>query len=435
MKIQVVGLGYVGLPLAVLATKVGHEVTGIDINPDRVRESVAEIGFDVSAKRIKNAFAQGSKQLWQFNFSKITSDPTDVFVVTVDTPAVAGRPDIRNLLEASSWVGQQIREGSLVVVESTVAPGTTRQEVLPILEQRSGLTAGKEFFVAFSPERIDPGNPSHGLSSTPKLVSGLNARSLILAREFYRSLGIATVDVSGLEEAEMAKLVENSFRAVNVAFANEVQRASTYLGLRWEEVLMAAETKPFGFMRFDPGAGVGGHCIPVDPYYLLTSVSDEQGFCAMPLLSHAISENEARPLEIAKTVLDHIESSGKKPSEAHVLLVGISYKLGVRDTRNSPAIAIGEDLIRSGVKVSGFDSKLHSEDWMGVPYKKYDDSQDSPTVAVILSSAEKNDLEFLRHRGLNLFYPLNLNLGSRVSLAVRYAKESPSPRTSPEKVS
>lgn len=422
-----VGLGYVGVPLAVLATKAGHEVTGIDINPDRVRERVAEIGLDLSAQRIEDAFVQGSKELWLFNFSKITSGPTDVFVITVDTPAEAGRPDIRNLLEASSWVGQHLRKGSLVVVESTVAPGMTRQEVLPILEQRAGLKAGKEFFLAFSPERIDPGNSADGLSSTPKLVAGLNDRSLILASEFYRSLGIATIGVSGLEEAEMAKLVENSFRAVNLAFANEVHRASTHLGLRWEEVLTAAGTKPFGFMRFNPGTGVGGHCIPVDPYYLLTSVSDEQGFCAMPVLSHAMSAIEARPLEMAKKVLDYLEFSGKNPSQARVLLVGISYKPGVRDTRNSPAIALGEDLIRSGVKVSGLDTKLQKEDWMGLPFQKYDDSQESPTLAVILSSAEKNDLELLRRQGLDLFDPMHLNLDARVNGAVLQAKKSPSP--------
>ena len=429
-----VGLGYVGIPLAVLATTAGHEVTGIDINPDRVRERVAEIGLNLSAKPTKDAFVQGPKELWLFNFSKITSGPTDVFVITVDTPAEAGRPDIQNLLEASSWVGQHVRKGSLVIVESTVAPGTTRQDVLPILEQRAGLTAGKEFFLAFSPERIDPGNSAYGLSSTPKLVAGLNDRSLILASEFYRSLGIATIGVSGLEEAEMAKLVENSFRAVNLAFANEVHRASTHLGLSWEEVLTAAGTKPFGFMRFNPGTGVGGHCIPVDPYYLLNSVSDEQGFCAMPLLSHAMSAIEARPLEMAKKVLDYLEFSGKNPSEARVLLVGISYKPGVRDTRNSPAIALGADLIRSGVKVLGFDSKLQKEDWMGLPFQKYDDSQEWPTLAVILSSAEKNDLEFLRHQGLDLFDPMHLNLDARVNGAVLQAKKSPSRRGSPNEV-
>ena len=266
-RLVVVGQGYVGLPLALRGVAVGMDVVGFDVDADRIKQLASGSSYveDISDGQLASALDSGRYEP--------TDDPGrlagfDVAVIDVPTPLSDGVPNLSFVEEAAGSLSRHVRPGSLVILESTSYPGTTEELVGPILDEGSGLSAGRDFHLGYSPERIDPGNPTWSLENTPKVVSGINPASLEAVRSFYDRLVETTVPVSGTREAELTKLLENTFRHVNIALVNELAMFAAELGIDVWEAIDAATTKPFGYLRFTPGPGVGGHCLPIDPSYL-----------------------------------------------------------------------------------------------------------------------------------------------------------------------
>ena len=348
MKIAVVGQGYVGLPLAVAAAGAGHSVLGIDSNGARVgllNGGVSPVE-DISDAAIASLISEG-----KYSASRDFDDckSADVIAICVPTPLTADKqPDLSALISATTSVGANLKKGALVIVESTVEPGTTRDVVLPILVKESGMDSS-EFMLAFSPERIDPANKKFTIANTPKLVAGLNDAALEAAASFYSGFVGEVCKCSTLEVAETAKLLENSFRLINISFINEIADMCEVLGVDVNEVIKAAATKPYGFMTFFPSAGVGGHCIPIDPLYLshkAKSVGAPSSF--IDLAQKINDERPAHFVSKASSLLGGL--SGKK-----VLVVGVAYKANVADVRESAAEPLIEGLRKAGAVVSWHD--------------------------------------------------------------------------------
>lgn len=348
MNIAVIGQGYVGLPLAVAAAGAGHSVVGIDSNSERIdllnngKSPVEDIADGDIAALIK-----AGKYLASADF--VASADADVVAICVPTPLTADKkPDLSALISATTSVGQNLKKGALVIVESTVEPGTTRDVVLPILVKESGMSSS-EFLLAFSPERIDPANKKFTIANTPKLVAGLNDAALEAAASFYSGFVGEVCKCSTLEVAETAKLLENSFRLINISFINEIADICEVMGVDVNEVIKAAATKPYGFMPFFPSAGVGGHCIPIDPLYLshkAKSVGAPSSF--IDLAQKINDERPAHFVSKASSLLGGL--SGKK-----VLVVGVAYKANVADVRESAAEPLIEGLRKAGAVVSWHD--------------------------------------------------------------------------------
>ncbi|MEO6091871.1 MAG: nucleotide sugar dehydrogenase [Novosphingobium sp.] len=347
-----VGLGYVGLPLALSIAEAGFPVTGFDVNVARVsRINAGERVISYFAEnRIAEAVAGGG--------FGATSDPArlaeaDVILICVPTPLTPERtPDLAYVIRAGEEIARQLRPGQLIVLESTVWPGATRELLRPILE-RGGLVAGSDFFLGFSPEREDPGNAQFTTRSIPKLVGADDPRSLDLIESLYSCVVTRAVRVESTAAAEAAKLVENTFRNVNIALANELKVALGAMGVDVWEVIEAAATKPFGFMPFYPGPGIGGDCIPVSPAYLAwraTEVGSD-----MPIVRLARETNESEPLRLAARIVDALAERVVAPEQARLLLLGIAYKKDVEDTRESPALALLGGLEALGVTVDYHD--------------------------------------------------------------------------------
>ena len=348
MKIAVVGQGYVGLPLAVAAAGAGHNVLGIDSNGARVgllNGGVSPVE-DISDAAIASLISEG-----KYSASRDFDDckSADVIAICVPTPLTADKkPDLSALVSATTSVGANLKKGALVIVESTVEPGTTRDVVLPILVKESGMDSS-EFMLAFSPERIDPANQKFTIANTPKLVAGLNDAALEAAASFYSGFVGEVCKCSTLEVAETAKLLENSFRLINISFINEIADICEVLGVDVNEVIKAAATKPYGFMPFFPSAGVGGHCIPIDPLYLshkAKSVGAPSSF--IDLAQKINDERPAHFVSKASSLLGGL--AGKK-----VLVVGVAYKANVADVRESAAEPLIEGLRKAGAVVSWHD--------------------------------------------------------------------------------
>lgn len=356
-RVMIVGLGYAGLPLAVAFAEAGLSVGGYDRDRHRVEQVRKGLSYSpdvedqtlgplVDAGRVE-ASAQAS-----------ILDRADVAVLCVPTPLDAdGRPDTTFVETAAADIASHLRPGRLVVVESTSYPGTTEELVGGILAAH-GLRPGREVFLAFSSERVDPGNPRWHVRDIPKVVGAVDGRSLALARLLYAQIAPRVVAVSSPAAAEMAKLVENLFRDVNIAMANEVARACDHLGLDAWEVIDAAATKPFGFMAFYPGPGRGGHCIPADPVYLDWRLR-QHGFRSR-LIEAARDVNDDMPAYVAQRVERLLEERGVLLAGAQVLLLGVSYKRDVADTRHSPAITLIEALKARGAAVSYHDPHVPS---------------------------------------------------------------------------
>jgi UDP-N-acetyl-D-glucosamine dehydrogenase len=334
-RIGIVGLGYVGLPLAVAFAEAGHEVVGLDLDPAKVE--ALNGGRSYIEDVPDSALAPLGERL------RATADYADLAacdaaIVCVPTPLTTSRePDLTFLLEAATSLAAVLRAGQLVVLESTTYPGTTREQLTPILE-RSGLSLGEDLFVAFSPERIDPGRTDYTIKTTPKLVGGMTAACTERARELYALICDEVVVVSTPEAAELSKLLENVFRSVNIAFVNELAQLCERLGIDVWEVLDAAATKPFGFMRFDPGPGMGGHCLPVDPFYLGFKAR-EQGFYP-EFIELAGKVNQAQPAFCVGRIERFLNQASMPVKGTRILVLGASYKAGSGDTRESPALTI-----------------------------------------------------------------------------------------------
>ncbi|HEX7060218.1 MAG TPA: nucleotide sugar dehydrogenase [Solirubrobacterales bacterium] len=335
MKIGIVGLGYVGLPLAVAFAEAGHEVVGLDTDSRKVE---ALSGGRSYVEDISDEALAGLGERLHATTAHADLASCNAVILCVPTPLTGSRePDLTYLLDSASALSQVLQPEQLVVLESTTYPGTTRERLQPILEE-SGMAAGRDFHLAFSPERIDPGRTDYTIKTTPKLVGGITEACAERARELYSLVCDEVVVLSTPEAAELAKLLENIFRSVNIALVNELARLCDRLGIDVWEVIDAAETKPFGFMRFDPGPGMGGHCLPVDPFYLAFKAR-EHGFYP-EFIELAGKINQVQPAFCVERIERALNAAGKPVSGSRILLLGVSYKAGVGDTRESPALKI-----------------------------------------------------------------------------------------------
>ena len=363
-RVVVVGQGYVGLPLAMRAVAAGHDVTGVDVSIDRVKRLAAGESFveDISNRTLAEALATGR---YHVTDSPLGCEGFDVALVTVPTPLHEGAPDLRYIEQAATMLGPYVTPGSLVVLESTTYPGTTDTLVVPVLEEGSGLRAGPDFSVGYSPERIDPGNAEWPLERTPKVVSGIDETALAATQAFYDTIVETTVAVSSTRSAELAKLLENTFRHVNIALVNELAMVAADLDIDVWEAIDAASTKPFGFMRFTPGPGVGGHCLPIDPSYLSWTVRQRLGR-SFRFVELANDINDHMPDYVESRVARALNKQGRAMSRARVLVLGLAYKRNSSDARESPAVALVERLVRAGADVLAVDPHV-VEDLPGHP--------------------------------------------------------------------
>ena len=348
----VVGLGYVGLPLAVQAGKAGIRVVGFDVNPDVVR-CIAS-----GRSHISDLDDSDVRSLTERGVLDVTTDMTrlaecDAISICVPTPLSKTRdPDVSHIIAATHAVASAVRPGQLVVLESTTYPGTTREVVLPELE-RGGLVAGQDFYLCFSPERVDPGNETYGIANTPKVIGGVTSECTRIGEDFYSRFISRLVPVSSAEAAELTKLLENTFRAVNIGLVNELALIADKLNVNVWEVIEAAATKPFGFMKFTPGPGLGGHCIPVDPHYLSWKMRTLNYTARFIELASQI--NSDMPLFVVDKARAALNSRSKAVNGSDVLVLGVSYKRDIGDVRESPALDIMRLLEKDGARVAYHD--------------------------------------------------------------------------------
>jgi UDP-N-acetyl-D-glucosamine dehydrogenase len=350
MTVGIVGLGYVGLPLAVAFAEAGHDVIGLDSNATRVEHLRAGISHveDIPAEQL--AAVAG-----RVEFTTMTRRLAlaDAVLICVPTPLTPQRePDLGPLLGAAGAIAGVLRRGQLVVLESTTYPGTTRERLLPLLEE-TGLSAGRDFHLAFSPERVDPGSVGRSLGTTPKIVGGLTPACTERATALYAEVCPQVVPVSSPETAEMSKLLENIFRSVNIALVNELAMLADRMDIDIWEVVDAAATKPFGFMRFDPGPGMGGHCLPVDPFYLTWKAREYD--VATEFIELAGKVNQTMPYFCLEKIERALNDDARAVRGAKVLVLGVAYKGGVGDTRESPALKIVDGLRERGAEVAYHD--------------------------------------------------------------------------------
>jgi UDP-N-acetyl-D-glucosamine dehydrogenase len=348
--VGVIGLGYVGLPLAVAFAEAGLRVVGVDTDQSKLTELNAGRSYieDVPAGLIAD---NAEAFTWTSDYSELSA--ADAVVIAVPTPLTPNRePDLGALVSSATALSRVLRDGQLVVLESTTYPGTTRERLVPMLEE-SGLKAGADFFVAFSPERIDPGRTDFTLRTTPKVVGGDGPEAAARAKDFYSLVCDTVVEVSGPEVAEMTKLLENIYRAVNIALVNEMAVISDRMGIDIWEVVEAAATKPYGFASFKPGPGLGGHCLPVDPFYLSWKAR-EYGVSA-EFVELAGRTNTNMPRFATERAMETLNKSGVATSNAEIAVLGVSYKPDVGDLRESPALEIMEQLTALGASLSYHD--------------------------------------------------------------------------------
>ncbi|MEV8337708.1 nucleotide sugar dehydrogenase [Leucobacter sp. NPDC077196] len=361
LKLAVIGQGYVGLPLAMRAVEAGYDVVGIDFDAQRIGmlsngESYVD---DISDQVLRAAIDSG-------RYHAVTeyapAEGFDFAVITVPTPLRNATPDLSYIESASRSLGPLVTRGATVILESTTYPGTTQELMVPILEELSGLTAGVDFFAGYSPERIDPGNQKFSFKTTPKIVSGINPASLERVTSLFSDLVDTTVPVSTPREAEMAKLLENTFRHVNVALVNELAVYAHELGVNVWETIEAASTKPFGFMKFTPGPGVGGHCLPIDPSYLSWKVKTDLGR-NFRFVELANDVNDHMPEHVVNRAMHLLNEHSKALRGSKILVIGVAYKKDSSDARESPAVGVIRLLNEFGADVYGIDSHVEDRYW------------------------------------------------------------------------
>ncbi|MGN6200894.1 MAG: nucleotide sugar dehydrogenase [Solirubrobacterales bacterium] len=351
MQIGIIGLGYVGLPLAVAFAEEGCEVVGLDVDASKVEALNGGRSYieDVPSESLAPL---GEKLRATGDYADLAA--CDAVIICVPTPLSDSRePDLGPLEASARALAQVLRSGQLVVLESTTYPGTTRDRLLPILET-SGLTGGSDFHLAFSPERIDPGRTDYTVRTTPKLVGGVTEASTERARDLYSEICDTVIVLSSPEAAELSKLLENIFRSVNIALVNELSQLCDRLEIDVWEVIEAASSKPFGFMRFDPGPGMGGHCLPVDPFYLAFRARQLDFYPEFIELAGKV--NQAQPSFCVERIERALNGVRKPVNGSRVLVLGVSYKGGVGDVRESPALKIIGRLQDLGAEVSYHDS-------------------------------------------------------------------------------
>ncbi len=375
----VVGLGYVGLPLAVVSANSGLNVIGYDVSPERVKEINSGVSpiEDISDKELSKAL----------NSFDATGDPALLsqcqhIVISVPTPLTDYQPDLSYVESAAKSVGENLVSNQVIILESTTYPGTTLEVLVPNLEKFSNLEAGSDFFVGYSPERIDPGNKKWKFKNTPKVISGINEDSLEKINAFYKKIIDQTVIVKGTREAEMVKLLENTYRHVNIALINELAMLCKMLDIDIWEVVNAAKTKPFGFQSFTPGPGVGGHCIPVDPEYL--SFKTRQIGKPVRFVELAQEINNSMPAYVVSRVNELLNSKDKILRNSKILVLGVAYKKDISDMRESPALDILELLLEKNVEVSFYDPFVNELNIAGQSIKKESSSNNFENYDMLL---------------------------------------------------
>ncbi len=388
MKIGIIGLGYVGLPLAVAFAEAGHEIVGLDTDARKV-EALNEGRSYV--EDVPDAALEPLRERLTATARHADLAPCDAVIICVPTPLTSARePDLTYMLESATALSAELRAGQLVVLESTTYPGTTRERLLPILEE-SGLAGGRDFHLAFSPERIDPGRTDYTVRTTPKLVGGFTEACAERARELYGQICDEVVVVSTPEAAELSKLLENIFRSVNIALVNELAQLCDRLDIDVWEVVDAASTKPFGFMRFDPGPGMGGHCLPVDPFYLAFKARQRDFYPEFIELAGKV--NQAQPAFCAELIQRALNDAGKSVRDSSILLLGVSYKAGIGDTRESPALKIIDRLRELGGEVSYHDPHVPELTERGLSSADLDEAMGSADVTAIVTAHPEVDYE------------------------------------------
>jgi UDP-N-acetyl-D-glucosamine dehydrogenase len=390
MKIGIIGLGYVGLPLAVAFAQEGHEVIGLDADPHKIealnqgRSYVEDISDEVLAPLADRLRATP-------RHADLAS--CNAVIVCVPTPLTSSRePDLTHLLDSGTALSQVLQPEQLVVLESTTYPGTTRERLAPILEE-SGMAVGRDFHLAFSPERIDPGRTDYDVRTTPKLLGGITERCAERARDLYSLICDEVVVLSTPEAAELSKLLENIFRSVNIALVNELAQLCDRLGIDVWEVIDAAATKPFGFMRFDPGPGMGGHCLPVDPFYLAFKAREHDFYPEFIELAGKI--NQAQPAFCADRIERALNDAGKPVNGSSILILGVSYKAGIGDIRESPALKIIRLLRELGGEVAYYDPHVPTVPELGLESVDLAEALANADLAAIVTAHPEVDYEAL----------------------------------------
>jgi UDP-N-acetyl-D-glucosamine dehydrogenase len=414
-SVGVIGLGYVGLPLAVSFAEAGCEVVAVDVDPrklDALRAGDSYIG-DVSSERLA---AIATRIHPTSDYAELSS--ADAVLVCVPTPLTRNRePDLTPLIDATRALGGALRSGQLVVLESTTYPGTTREQVAPMLEEGSGLSAGRDFHLAFSPERVDPGRTDFTLRNTPKVLGGLTEACAQRAQELYGLVCDEIVRVSSPEAAELTKLLENIFRSVNIALVNELAMLTDRMGIDIWEVVDAASSKPYGFMRFEPGPGMGGHCLPVDPFYL--SWRAREFDMATEFIELAGKVNQQMPYHCVAKAQRALNEAGMSVKGARVAVVGVSYKPGVGDVRESPALKIITLLDELGAKVVYHDPHVPALADFGLTNTPLEEAVANADLAVIVTAHPEVDNELIAQRARLVLDLRGVTRGSSATNVVR----------------
>ena len=390
MKIGVVGLGYVGLPLVVAFAEAGHDVVGVDVNA-RVIASLGEGRSHI--EDVPDEVLQAISERFHPTPRYADLAKVDAVVVAVPTPLTDNRePDLQPLIDTGTALANVLQAGQLVVLESTTYPGTTRERFGPLLEE-SGLAAGRDFHLAFSPERIDPGRTDYTLRNTPKVVGGLTDACKDRAVAFYSQVCDEIVEVSAPEEAELTKLLENVFRSVNIALVNEIAMLCDRMGINIWEVVDAASTKPYGFMRFDPGPGMGGHCLPVDPFYLAWKAREYD--TQTEFIELAGEVNQAMPYYCVERIARALNGHAKAIRGSRIVVFGVSYKAGVGDLRESPALKIMKILSDLGGDIAYHDDHVPELPQFDLRSESFDSSLEGADAAVIVTAHPGVDIQAL----------------------------------------
>jgi UDP-N-acetyl-D-glucosamine dehydrogenase len=387
-RVGVIGLGYVGLPLAVAFAEQGCEVVALDVDPGKIGSISAGASYieDVTSERLRAASG-----LIEPTGDYRALSAVDAVMICVPTPLSANRePDLQPIESCAAALAGVLRAGQLVVLESTTYPGTTRELVAPLLE-RSGLSAGSDFALAFSPERVDPGRTDHTLGTVPKVVGGLTEACTERAAQLYGIVCERVVRVSSPEAAELCKLLENIFRSVNIALVNELAMLSDRMGIDIWEVVDAANTKPYGFMRFDPGPGMGGHCMPVDPFYL--SWRAREFDMSTEFIELAGKINQQMPYHCVSKVQRVLNDNARPVRGSRVALFGVSYKQGVGDLRESPALKIIELLSKQGAELCYHDPHVPALPEHGLSSVSPQEALAGVDLAVIVTAHPEVDHE------------------------------------------
>lgn len=401
-RVGVIGLGYVGLPLLIEFAKADFPVAGFDVDHKKVAALQANESYikHISNEAIATINLQKQSNFVTTDFARIKE--CDALLICVPTPLSNHRdPDLSYVLKTAESIAPHLRAGQLVTLESTTYPGTTEEELLPILENGSGLKAGQGLFVAYSPEREDPNNKNFSTSTIPKVVGAIDAESLAVAQKLYEAVICTMVPVSNCRTAEAVKLMENIFRCINIALVNELKMVFGKMDIDVWEVINAAATKPFGFMPFYPGPGLGGHCIPIDPFYL-TWKAKEFGISSR-FIELAGEVNTAMPAYVIQQAMLALNKHEKSVKNSRILLIGLAYKKNVDDDRESPTYVLWEQLEELGAKVSYYDpycpkvrpSREHSQ-YAGIPSVNFNDiSSDHFDAAIIATAHDDIDYETL----------------------------------------